>query len=752
MVQALTEPAGSVVSCRHGAGLEPGRHDAQGAGMPIAITDEHQELGATVRDVLTTHDALGANRALLEADTEPRPSYWKEMAELGWLGIHLPEEYGGAGAGLSELISVLDELGRQVAPGPFLPTVLASAVVAQCGNDEQCAFFLPALGDGSLVAAVGLGGSLTLRDGVLDGDAGIVLGGAAAELLLLRAGDDIVAVQPDIDGVTLAGTKDLDPSRRSAAVTVSSVGVRDADVLVGAARRARALARTLGAAEAVGVMAACTDAAVAYAKERVQFGRTIGTFQAVKHHCADMLVAAELATAAVWDAARAATDSADEFDLAAAMAAQLTFAPAVHNAQMNIQVHGGIGFTWEHDAHLFLRRALVLNALLGSPDDAEEVTRLAARGTTREVSLDLPAEAEAIRTEVRAEAKRIKARRGAAQRKALVESGLMVPHWPAPWGRDAGAVEQIVIDEELRAAGVKVPGLGITGWNIMTVNQYATPDQVERWVFKTLMGEYVWCQLFSEPDAGSDAAAVKTRGTRVDGGWVVNGQKVWTSGAQYCHLGLATVRTDPAAPKHAGITTMVIDMHAPGVEVRPLRQITGHADFNEVFFNDVFVPDDDVVGTPDDGWTVARSTLGNERVSIGGGAGGIFPAMDLIALLKSGGDRVPGASARVGALLSTDHALKVLNLRRAQRAVIGSGPGAEGNVTKLVLAEHGHDRARLQADLVGPATAFLDGEEALAGYSELATRAMSIAGGTSEITRNQIAERILGLPRDPLIA
>jgi alkylation response protein AidB-like acyl-CoA dehydrogenase len=370
----------------------------------------------------------------------------------------------------------------------------------------------------------------------------------------------------------------------------------------------------------------------------------------------------------------------------------------------------------------------------------------------RDVTLDLPPEAEAIRAEIRTEAARIGALPDKRERrKALVDAGLLVPHWPKPWGRDAGALEQIVIDEEMRAAGVKVPGLGITGWNIMTVNQYATPDQVARWVEKTLMGEYVWCQLFSEPDAGSDAAAVKTRGTRVEGGWIVNGQKVWTSGAQYCHLGLATVRTDPDAPKHSGITTMVIDMHAPGVEVRPLRQITGNADFNEVFFNDVFVPDDDVVGTVNDGWTVARSTLGNERVSIGGGTGGIFPPMDLLALCKRAGDRVPAASARIGAILAKEHALKALNLRRAQRAVVGAGPGPEGNVTKLVLAEHGHDRARLQADLVGEATAFLDGEDGLAGYTQLATRAMSIAGGTSEITRNQIAERILGLPRDPLI-
>ena len=719
--------------------------------MPIALKDEHQELASTVRSVLTGHDALGANRALLEATDEPRPSFWGEMAQLGWLGVHLPEAYGGAGAGLSELVVVLEEAGRQAAPGPFLPTVLASAVLAHGGDEAQQARLLPGLADGSVTGALGLGGTLELAGGRLDGDGGTVLGGAAADLLLLRAGDDIVLVRRGAKGLALGGTKQLDPSRRSATVSASSVAVEPGDVLPGAARHARALARTLGAAEAVGLMAACTDAAVAYAKERVQFGRTIGTFQAIKHHCADMAVATELATAAVWDAARAAGDGQDQFDLVSAMAAHLAFGPAVQNAQMNIQVHGGIGFTWEHDAHLFLRRALVLDAVLGSPADAEDVTVQAARGTSRDVSLDLPPESEAIRAEVREEAARLSTLAGAEQRKALVESGLLVPHWPRPWGREAGPVEQIVIDEELRAAGIAVPTLGITGWNIMTVNQYATPDQVERWVFKTLMGEYVWCQLFSEPDAGSDAAAVTTRGTRVEGGWTVNGQKVWTSGAQYCHLGLATVRTNPDAPKHAGITTMVIDMHAPGVEVRPLRQITGNADFNEVFFTDVFVPDDDVVGTVDDGWTVARSTLGNERVSIGGGTGGIFPPMDLLALLQRAGDAVPGAAARVGAVLATEHTLKVLNLRRAQRAVIGAGPGPEGNVTKLVLAEHGHARAALQADLTGPSMAFLGGDAKLAGYTQLATRAMSIAGGTSEITRNQIAERILGLPRDPLI-
>jgi alkylation response protein AidB-like acyl-CoA dehydrogenase len=676
--------------------------------MSIAITDEHQELASTVRGVLTAHKALQAARALLESADEPRPSYWSEMADLGWLGIHLPEQYGGSGGGVLELAVVLDELGRQVAPGPFLPTVLASAVIDQCGTTEQKERLLPGLADGTRTAALGLGTwDLTLADGILQGNAGTVLGGASADLILMRVGDDVVIVPADAAGLTLEGGSDLDPTRRSVAATAAGIAVESANIIAGAATRAVALARTLGAAEAVGGASACVDLAVEYAKQRVQFGRTIGTFQAIKHHCANMLVAAELATAVVWDAARAADGSADgsadEFSLVAAMAATLAFEPFVHNAQMNIQVHGGIGFTWEHDAHLYLRRALVLNGVLGTPRDAEDVTTLIGNGTTREVTLDLPPEAEQIRAELRVEAERLATLSGAEQRKALIDSGLMVPHWPRPWGRNSGAVEQLLIDEELRGAGVKVPGFGITGWNIMTVNQYATPDQVERWVEKTLMGELVWCQLFSEPDAGSDAAAVKTRGVRVDGGWRVNGQKVWTSGAQYCHLGLATVRTDPDAPKHAGITTMVIDMHAPGVEVRPLRKVTGNADFNEVFINDVFVPDDDVVGTPNDGWTVARSTLGNERVSIGGGFGGMFPGLDIFDLLRRHGDRVPGASERVrldqGSCAQgpqhppgTTRRHRFRSRSRGQRHQAGAGRERSGAVIATGRSHGGRDR------------------------------------------------------------
>ena len=475
-------------------------------------------------------------------------------------------------------------------------------------------------------------------------------------------------------------------------------------------------------------------------------------FQAVKHHCANMLVATELATAAVWDAARAAEAGGPQFSYTAAMAATLALPAADLCAQLNIQVHGGIGFTWEHDAHIYLRRASALQAVIDPETAAIATTDLTRDGVRRSRSVDLPPEAEAIREELQAFVAEAKGLEGAALRDRLIDTGYVMPHWPKPWGRGAGAVEQLVIEQEFAAAGIERPAYGITGWVILTLIQHATDDQVERWVRSALTHEVVWCQLFSEPDAGSDAAGVKTRATRVDGGWLINGQKVWTSGAHIAGRGLATVRTDPDAPKHNGITTMVIDMHAQGVEVRPLKMPNGGSEFNEVFFNDVFIPDDDVVGPVDGGWTVARATLGNESVSIGGGSGGMsMPGEVLIPGYDANPDRVAGGAARIGRYIASHQAMAVMNMRTAHRAVAGGGPGPEGNVTKLVLSEIGHDAAAILAEENGPDTAFMDGAGAMSGTLLLMHRAMSIAGGTSEIKRNQIGERILGLPRDPLI-
>src|SRR3954452_2965563 len=480
-------------------------------------------------------------------------------------------------------------------------------------------------------------------------------------------------------------------------------------------------------------------------------------FQAVKHHCANMLVSTELATAAVWDAARAAANGGDQFSYAAAMAAALALPAADECANLNMQVHGGIGFTWEHDCHLFLRRATAIESVLDANEAAADATAHTRAGVRRERSVDLPPEAEAIRDEVRAFVTHLQGLDAGAQRDTMIASGYAMPHWPRPYGRDAGAIEQLVIEQEFGAAKIRRPMYGITGWVILTLIQYATEDQIARWVKPALTQEVIWCQLFSEPDAGSDAAGIKTRGTRVDGGWLVNGQKVWTSGAHIAGRGLATVRTNPDAPKHNGITMMVIDMHASGVEVRPLKMATGGSEFNEVFFNDVFVPDDDVIGPVDGGWTVARATLGNESVSIGGGSGGgngradALPDAEMVKRSAAHPERRPGGAERVGRYLAVNHAMGMLNLRVAHRAVAGGGPGPEGNITKLVLSEQGHEATAITSELLGTETAFMDEPGSTAGALVLWHRAMSIAGGTSEIKRNQIGERILGLPRDPLI-
>jgi alkylation response protein AidB-like acyl-CoA dehydrogenase len=716
--------------------------------MSIAITDDHQALAGTAADFLTRRDARGAARALLEAPDETLPPFWDDLVGLGWLGLHVPEEHGGSGYGLEELVVVVEALGRAVAPGPFVPTVIASATLTAIGGETAKAH-LSGLADGSVAAAVALGGDVTVDGDAATGSAGAVLGGGLARLLLVAAGDDVVVVEVG-EGVTVETPPNMDPTRRTARVTLDRA---PATVLPGARRTLVDLARVILAAEAVGVARECTEQAAAYAKERVQFGRPIATFQAVKHHCANMVVATELATGAVWDAARAAASGGDQLTYAAAVAATLAAPAADLCANLNTQVHGGIAITWEHDAHLYMRRATTLLPFLGADAAAIELTDLTRRGVARARTVELPPEAEPVRDEVRAFAQRIRDLSPEAQRTELVESGYAMPHWPTPWGRAAGAVEQLVVEQEFAAAGIARPAYGITGWVILTLIQYATDDQVARWVRPALDEEVVWCQLFSEPDAGSDAAGIKTRATRVEGGWLVNGQKVWTSGAHVAGLGFATVRTNPDAPKHEGITTMVIDMHADGVEVRPLRMTSGGSEFNEVFFNDVFVPDDDVVGPVDGGWTVARATLGNESVSIGGGQGGMTtPGSRLIPAFDAHPDRLGGGAARVGRYVAQHQAMGLLNLRSANRAVAGGAPGPEGAMTKLVISELGHEATAILTELSGPDAAFMDGAASTSNRLVLMHRAMSIAGGTSEIKRNQIGERILGLPRDPLIS
>ncbi|HEX5144367.1 MAG TPA: acyl-CoA dehydrogenase family protein, partial [Mycobacterium sp.] len=236
--------------------------------MSIALTDDHRELAAVAGDFLTAHKARAAARELLDSADEVRPSFWADLAGLGWLGLHVEDRFGGSGFGLAELVVVIEALGRAVAPGPFVPTVIASAVVAHCGDEEQKARLLPGLIDGTVAAGIGLAGSVQVRDGIADGSAGVVLGAGLADLLVIAAGDDVLLIDRNRAGVAVELPNSLDLTRRSGRVVFTGVAVGAADVLSGAAPAALARARALLAAEAVGGAGDCLDTAVEYAKVR----------------------------------------------------------------------------------------------------------------------------------------------------------------------------------------------------------------------------------------------------------------------------------------------------------------------------------------------------------------------------------------------------------------------------------------------------------------------------------------------------
>ena len=714
----------------------------------LAITEEHTDLADSVIGQLNRLNSRAAARATLEKGSAPPSEIWSAGKDLGWNGLAIAEEYGGSGFGLAELAVVLEVQGRELSPGPFLPTVAAAVVIDRCAPDSVRTQLLPGLADGSTVGALALSGNVTVgSDLVVTGESAAVLGAPDADVLVIAAGEDVILVDANADGVTITPLDSLDTTRSVGSVALRAVTVDQDRVLRGAARKARTVFRILASAEAVGVSWAALDMAVEYAKVREQFGRTIGTFQAVKHHAANMLVNAEETTAAAWDAARA--DDLDSAWFPAAVAAAHAIRTQIFNVQYNIQLHGGIAYTWEHDAHLYLRRARTLAALMEEGGDPLlDIVEGQRTGQAHGATFTLPTEADAYRSQAREAVAHLQSLPEDKQRDFLVDSGYLVPHWPKPWGRAADVLEQLVIEEEF--SGVERPDRGITGWVALTIAQAGTDDQRERWVEPVLRGQVMWCQLFSEPGAGSDAAAVRTAAKKVDGGWRVTGQKVWTSLAQYCQWGLATVRTDPDAPKHAGVTMMAIDMKAHGVKVNPLRGITGDSHFNEVFFDDVFVPDSDVVGDVNRGWLVARATLGNERISIGGGSGGAFGfSPDHLVKMLDASPAAANYVRRAGECIAETHTLRLLNLRRATRAIAGAEPGPEGNVTKLLVAEAGQRITELGMELSGSAAVTGLAPKLLRSY--LGNRAMTIAGGTSEITRNTIAERILGLPRDPLL-
>jgi 3-oxochol-4-en-24-oyl-CoA dehydrogenase len=724
--------------------------------VSIGITEEHRALADSAAGTLARHGGIAIARAIADGNSPADLGQAQQaIAAQGLLGLHVGGEHGGSGYGVVELAVVAEQAGRALAPGAIVPTLLATAIL-QADGGPMAKSHLPGLVGGTASAAVGIGASaLQLADGRAVGTVAPVIGGADADVLVLPAVLDGTTRWLVVTGqdVTVEQVASLDPSRPVGRVVVDlqDAGDRlltiDDDVV-------RSIATVVLGAEATGLAGWALDTSVAYAKVREQFGRPIGQFQGVKHRCAELLVQVEESRAAVWDAARALDEVSDGIDpaLPVAVAAAVAIEAGHHVTEECIQLLGGIGFTWEHDAHLYLRRATATRALLGTAAAHQRhVADLVLAGHRRDLHLDLDAHATAeIRDRVQQFVASLDGLSDDEQRAALTASGYQVPHWPPPWGLDASPVEQLVIDEELAAGGVSRPNLAIGGWILPTLIGYGTPEQQERFIGPTLRGELTWCQLFSEPGAGSDLAAIQSRAVRVEGGWEITGQKVWTSLAHRSDYGLLIARTDPNAPRHDGITAFVLPMDARGVDIRPLKEMTGNELFNEVYLDQVFIPDDLVVGPINGGWKAARNTLANERVAMSSGSAmgsGVENVIDALAGTPAVDD--PGIRQRLGALVAEGQVLGLLGFRTTLAQLSGVEPGASSSVRKLVGGHHARDCSELVLEALGPAGIMAEGAAAGASYMYLQTQCLTIAGGTTNVQLNVIAERLLGLPRDP---
>jgi 3-oxochol-4-en-24-oyl-CoA dehydrogenase len=710
------------------------------------VTDEQFAARELVRDwARNTSSGPGgttAIRAIEQGNADAWRPVFSRLADLGLFGVAISEESGGAGGSIEDLCAMVEEAAKALVPGPIATTALATLVV----TDPE---LLSALATGERFAGLALEGDVQFDSGSVSGTVDFVLGASdtvRGGLLVLPSDGGFVLVDTGSDGVQVEPLQAADFSRPLARVVLTSA---PATPIAASRERVEELAATVLAAEAAGITRWSLETAVAYAKVREQFGKPIGSFQAIKHLCAEMLCRAEQAEVAAADAARAAADSgeADQFSIAAALAASVGIASAKANVKDCIQVLGGIGCTWEHDAHLYLRRAHSIGRFLGGAERwLRRITALTQDGVRRQLGIDL-SEVECQRAELAATVAEIAALSAEKRQVALAEAGLQAPHWPKPYGRAASPAEQLLIDQELAAAGVERPDLVIGWWAAPTILEHGTPEQVEQFVPGTLRGEFLWCQLFSEPGAGSDLASLRTKAVRGDGGWLLTGQKVWTSAAHKARWGVCLARTDPDAPKHKGITYFLLDMKSPGIDIRPLREITGDSLFNEVFLDNVLVPDEMVVGTVNDGWRLARTTLANERIAMANGTALGNPMEELLTLLGEM-DLDVAQQDRLGRLIILAQTGALLDQRIAQLAVGGQDPGAQSSVRKLIGVRYRQALAEFTMDVAeggGLVDRRADNDRAV--FDFLNTRCLTIAGGTEQILLTVAAERLLGLPR-----
>lgn len=740
--------------------------------MALAITTEQEQLAEAVRQFAARHAPIDKTRASFDSIAAGElPSWWEEFTSLGFHAVHLPEDAGGQGGTLVDMACVVEAAAGALLPGPLLSTVTTSAIMslADASSATQLADLVAGataatvLHDQSAVCAVRVGDGWSLT-----GSSSSTLGIVGAQWILLAARADdgadlwfVLDPRSPESGLAIERQRGTDLCTDVGVLHLTDHVVPAGAVLSGICpHRARCIAVALAACAAAGAVRRCVDSAVDFIRTREQFGQPVGAFQALQHKAAVLLVNAELAAAAAWDAARANGESVEQHRLAAAGAALMSLVCAPDLALDALLLYGAIGYTWEHDTHLYWRRAISLAASLGTVGywsrEAGGLARTEKRSTAinlgdvesefRAQVADTLDRAAALRNEHPTDDPRGPGMAFGSQRDLLADAGLTAAHLPAPWGVGASPVQQVIITEEFgKRPEVTRPSLGIAEWILPTILDRGSDAQRERFAQPILHGTQRWCQLFSEPGAGSDLASLSTRAVKVDGGWLINGHKIWTSQAQIAQFGALLARTDADAPKHRGISYFLIDMASPGVEISPIKQAGGRPDFNEVFLTDVFVPDDMLVGNPGEGWSLAVGTLSVERTAIGN-----YVNLDRTGPLRrmaaTAGPDQEAALVALGEVEAHTNAIKALVLRETLRLVQGQAAGPTSSIAKYAMVMLLRRAATATLGLTAPLTMLEGTDPPIIGpYFDMPSEL--IGGGTPEIQLTIIASMILGLPR-----
>lgn len=735
-----------------------------------------RDQAARLLDAQVTPERL---RALLDQLGGYDHDLWQQVVEQGWIAAPLPEAVGGFGLSWQVAADLALLCGRHTVSLPVMTGLVAAVALVAGGHDALAA----EIAAGERIAAVALGAPGSdlaalpeLVDGKLHGEIAHVAFGSVADVVVLavRAGGRGALAYVDLSGAGV--TRDvmctIDNGRAGARLAFAGVDA----TLVGeeALAQARLTAATLTAFEQIGGAERCLELACDYARERKAFGQPIGAFQAVKHKLADFYTAIEMARGCASAALNDVETGAPGLRTTAA-AARLAATDAYEFAAVEtIQVFGAIGVTWEAPAHHHYTRSRVLAVELGSRIGWRDalVSALVEAGEALTIGGDA-SELEPYRARVRhwlaenAPAYEIKPGSSVEERLALgrrwqalkAANGYSAITLPKQYGGGGGTdLERIAFAEEELRYDLPTVFYGVSlNMTVPTFAIYASEEAKAELLPPAITGEQIWCQLFSEPAAGSDLAGLRLTARRDGDGWRLNGQKVWTSWAQFSDWGYIATRTDPTVAKHKGLTCFYLDMKSPGIDVRPIRRIGGDQEINEVFFDDVYVPDSQRLGEVNGGFKVILTTLMIERYALNDPFAGGPKLTQFIALAKAcdvaGRPAIEDGEVRrvVADCYAEWLGQEAIHTRAMAIMASGAEPGPEGSIRKLLAAKSRQRLATVAMDLEGLSGLALSArgnERSDFTHSWLDAPQLRIAGGTDDILRNTIAEKILGLPQD----